>query len=62
MFPLRQEKNHSPDESHFKDESCNFCFKKGHIERACLSKMAQKKNQSKKTKPKPVKSVEKREL
>ena len=56
------EKIHSPDECHFKDESCNFCFKKGHIERACLSKKAQKKNQSKKTKSKTVKSVEEQEL
>ena len=41
----RDMKKHSPDESHFKDESCNFCFKKGHAGRACLSKKAQKKKQ-----------------
>ena len=51
--------NHTPDQCHFEEETCRFCSKKGHIERACLSKKAQKnRNQSKKQKyPKNKKSV-----
>ena len=47
--------NHTPDECRFKEDTCRFCSKKGHIERACLSKKAQQKNQSKKKKFKPQK-------
>ena len=54
--------NHTPDECRFKEDTCRFCSKKGHIERACLSKIAQQKNQSKKMKFKPVKTVDKEEL
>ena len=54
--------NHTPDQCHFKEETCRFCSKKGHIEKACLSKKAQQKNQSKKQKSKPVKTVEEEEL
>ena len=54
--------NHTPDECRFKEDTCRFCSKKGHIERACLSKKAQQKNQSKKKKFKPVKTVDKEEL
>ena len=54
--------NHTPDECRFKEDICRFCSKKGHIERACLSKKAQQKNQSKKKKFKPVKTVDKEEL
>ena len=57
--------NHTPDQCHFKEETCRFCSKKGHIERACLSKKAQQnRNQSKKhiSNKKSVKSVEKEEL
>ena len=54
--------NHTPDECHFKEDTCRFCSKKGHIERACLSKKAQQKNQSKKKKFKPVKTVDEEEL
>ena len=54
--------NHTPDECRFKEDTCRFCSKKGNIERACLSKEAQKKNQSKKKKLKPVKTVDKEEL
>ena len=51
--------NHTPDQCHFKEETCRFCSKKGHIQRACLSKKAQQnKNQSKKYKyPKTKKFV-----
>ena len=43
--------NHTPDQCHFKDETCRFCSKKGHIERACFSKKAQQnRNQSNKHK------------
>ena len=35
--------NHTPDECRFKEDICRFCSKKGHIERACLSKKAQQK-------------------
>ena len=48
--------NHTPDECRFKEDTCCFCSKKGHIERACLCKKAQQKNQSKKKKFKPVKN------
>ena len=57
--------NHTPDQCHFKEETCRFCSKKGHIERACLSKKAQQnRNQSKKhiSNKKSVKSVEEEEL
>ena len=54
--------NHTPDECRFKEDICRFCSKKGHIERACLSKKAQQKNQSKKKKFKPVKTVVEEEL
>ena len=57
--------NHTPDQCHFKEETCQFCSKKGHIERACLSKKAQQnRNQSKKhiSYKKSVKSVEEEEL
>ena len=54
--------NHTPDECRFKEDTCHFCSKKGHIERACLSKKAQQKNQSKKKKFKPVKTVDQEEL
>ena len=54
--------NHTPDECRFKEDICRFCSRKGHIERACLSKKAQQKNQSKKKKFKPVKAVDKEEL
>ena len=30
--------NHTPDKCKFKDEICHACSKKGHIQRACLSK------------------------
>ena len=57
--------NHSPDQCHFKEKTCRFCSKKGHIERECLSKKAQRnRNQSKKhiSNKKSVKSVEEEEL
>ena len=57
--------NHTPDQCHFKEETCRFCSKKGHIERACLIKKAQQnRNQSKKhiSNKKSVKSVEEEEL
>ena len=54
--------NHTRDQCHFKEETCRFCSKKGHIKRACLSKKAQQKNQSKKQKSKSVKTVEQEEL
>ena len=57
--------NHTPDQCHFKEETCRFCSKKRHIERACLSKKAQQnRNQSKKhiSNKKSVKSVEEEEL
>ena len=54
--------NHTPDECRFKEDTCRFCSKKGHIERACLSKKAQQKNQPKKKKFKPVKTVDEEEL
>ncbi|MCG8113098.1 MAG: RNase H-like domain-containing protein [Candidatus Thiodiazotropha taylori] len=54
--------NHTPDQCRFKDETCRFCSKKGHIERACLSKKSQQKHQSKKPKSKSVKTVEEEEL
>ena len=54
--------NHTPDECRFKEDTCRFCSKKGHIERACLSKKAQQNNQSKKKKFKPVKTVDEEEL
>ena len=54
--------NHTPDECRFKEDICRFCSKKGYIERACLSKKAQQKNQSKKKKFTPVKTVDKLEL
>ena len=50
--------NHMPGECRFKEDTCRFCSKKGHIKRTCLSKKAQKKNQSKKKKFKPVKTVD----
>ena len=54
--------NHTPDKCRFKEDTCRFCSKKGHIERASLSKKAQQKNQSKKKKFKPVKTVDEEEL
>ena len=48
----------TPDECRFKEDIYLFCSKKGHIERACLSKKAQQKNQSKKKKFKSVKTVD----
>ena len=54
--------NHTPDECRFKEDTCRFCSKKGHIERACLSKKAPQKNPSKKKKFKPVKTVDEEEL
>ena len=54
--------NHTPDQCHFKEETCRFYSNKGHIERACLSKKAQQKNQSRKQKSKSVKTVEEEEL
>ncbi|XP_018574450.1 uncharacterized protein LOC108913383 [Anoplophora glabripennis] len=35
---FRGENMHAPEDCRFKDAVCNFCKKKGHIERACLSK------------------------
>ena len=54
--------NHTPNECRFKEDTCHFCSKKGHTQRACLSKKVQQKNQSKKKKFKPVKTVDKEEL
>ena len=54
--------NHTPDECRFKEDTCRFCSKKGHIKRVCLSKKAQQKNQSKKKKFKPVKTIDEEEL
>ena len=54
--------NHTPDQCYFKEETYRVCSKKGHIERACLSKKAQQKNRSKKQKSKSVKTVEEEEL
>ena len=50
--------NHTPDECRFKEDTCPFCSKKRHIESPSLSKKAQQKNQSKKKKFKPVKTVD----
>ena len=47
--------NHTPDQCHFKEETCRFCSKQEHIERACLSKKVQQQNQFKKQKSKSVK-------
>ena len=47
---------------HFKEETCRFFSKKGYLERACLSKKAQQKNQFKKQKSKSVKTFEEEEL
>ena len=54
--------NHTLNECRFKEETCSFYSKKRHIERACLSKKAQHKPQSKKMKVKPVKTVDEEEL